>query len=65
MYIKRVVEFYNNWIILISMKYELVEWLGIELVCAWLWVQTLEGPNETLFFWLFWSCLEFEGLKEP
>ena len=49
MYIKRVVEFYNNWIILIGMKSGLVEWFGIGLVCTWVWVQTLEDPNETLF----------------
>jgi len=27
------------------MKYELVEWFGIELAFAWVWVQTLEGPK--------------------
>jgi len=25
-----------------------LHWLGIELVCAWVWVQTLEDPNETV-----------------
>jgi len=31
------------------MKFGLVEWLGSGLVCAWVWVQTLEDLNETLF----------------
>jgi len=31
------------------MKSGLVEWFGIGLVCAWVWVPTLEDPNETLF----------------
>jgi len=34
---------------LVSKKSGLVEWFGIGLVCAWVWVQTLEDPNETLF----------------
>ena len=44
-YIKHVVECYNNRVILVSMKYELVEWFGIELTIAWVGVQTLEGPK--------------------
>jgi len=57
-YINHVVECYNHWIILVSMKSGLVEWFGIGLVCAWVWVQTLEDPNETLFLpflVLIWS----------
>jgi len=27
------------------MKHELVEWLGIDLALAWLWIQALENPN--------------------
>jgi len=35
-----------------------LHWLGIELACAWVWVQTLEDTNETLilsFLVFIWS----------
>jgi len=35
-----------------------LHWLGIELPCAWVWVQTLGDPKETLFLSflvLIWS----------
>jgi len=31
--------------LLFNMKYELVEWLSINLALAWLWVQVMENLN--------------------
>jgi len=40
--IEHVDWWHNDWIVLVSMKYELVwYWFGI----AWLWVQVLENSN--------------------
>jgi len=43
------------------MKYELVALLGIELACAWVWVQTL-GDQRKLHFCHFWFWFEVQGL---
>jgi len=32
------------------MKYDLVEWLSIDLALTWLWVQTLENPKLNFIF---------------
>ena len=42
-------EWYNHWIILVTMKYELVEWFSIDLALAWLGVQTLETQIKLYF----------------
>jgi len=36
---------HNDWIVLVSKKHELLRWFGIDLTCAWLWVQTLVNSN--------------------
>jgi len=40
-----IVNYFNNIIVGIITKHELVEWLCIDLALAWLWVQTLVEPN--------------------
>ena len=58
------------WIFMIIELYWLVwnmnwvNWLGIELVCTWVWVQILEDLNETLFLPFFLVWFEVEGLRE-
>jgi len=41
-----------------------LHWLGIELACAWMWVETLGDPKETSFFCHFWSSFEVERLRK-
>jgi len=43
------------------MKYELVEWFDIELVFAWVWVQTLEGSKWNSIFAIFSLVLNLKG----
>ena len=44
------------------MKYEVVEWFGLGLVCAWVWVQTLLRTKLLFFCQIFW-CMNVEGLE--
>ena len=46
------------------MKSGLVEWFGIDLVCAWVWVQTLLRTN-LLFFLPNFINMNMKGFENP
>jgi len=46
------------------MKSGLVEWFGLGLVCAWVWVQTLLRTN-LFFFLLNFINMNMKGFENP
>jgi len=50
---------------LLSMKHELAWWCDIDLVIAWLWVQTLENQTKNFIFSIFGFELNMKGWEKP
>jgi len=50
---------------LLSMKHVLAWWCDIDLVSAWLWVQSLENQTKKFIFSIFGFELNMKGWEKP